>query len=323
MAELDGSILVVHPDRKSQRLIQRVLGSCGREVVVTDGCPAAALVLRDGTPALLVIASSLRLSPDCDGIVDRALAAGTLGCVVVHEERAAPPVQLFGVGWFQHLITASMPVLAEELVVTVQKLLRGDVFGMDKYLGWGASTGATEIVSTDDRLRALGDLGRLIEKMQLGRRPQAAVMLAADELVLNAVHNAAVDDQGVHYLRELPRDTSRALVGRERPRLTWGCDGRWFAVSVRDSYGTADPTTLARYVAKSLVQSGQIRYEGAGAGIGLAMTYASVTQLVFNIDPGRASEAIALIDLRPWAPASLPTLASFHLFFTRPAEVPA
>ncbi len=323
MAELDGSILVVHPERKAQRLIHRVLGSCGRDVVVTDGCEAAELILRDGTPGLVVMASALRLTEGCDALVDRVLAAGALGCVVMHEDRAAPPVRLFGVGSFQHLVTAAMPVLAEELVVTVQKLLRGDVFGIDKYLGWGATGGATEIVSTDDRLRALGELGRLIDKMQLGRRQQAAVMLAADELVLNAVHNAAIDDDGVRYLRDLPRDISRELVGRERPRLAWGCDGRWFAISVRDSYGSAEPLTLARYVAKSLVQSGQVRYEGAGAGIGLAMTYASVTQLVFNIDPGRATETIALIDVRPWPAASLPTLASFHLFFTRPTDVPA
>lgn len=323
MAELDGSILVVHQDRKTQRSIHRVLGSCGRRVVIVDACAAAEAILRDGTPAVLVIASSLRLSEGCDALVERALAAGTLGCVVIHEDRAAPPVRLFGLASFQHLITATMPVLAEELVVTVQKLLRGDIFGIDKYLGWGACTGATELVSTDDRLRALGDLGRLIDRMQLGRRQQAAVMLAADELVLNAVHNAAIDEHGAHYLRELPRDTSRELIGRERPRLAWGYDGRWFAVSVRDGYGSADPTTLARYVAKSLMQSGQIRYDGAGAGIGLAMTYASVSQLVFNIDPGRASEAIALIDARPWMPASLPTLSSFHLFFTRSPEDPA
>ena len=78
MAELDGSILVVHPDRKAQRLIQRVLGSCGREVLVTDGCEAADEILRDGSPALLVMASVLRVTAGCDALVDRALAAGTL-----------------------------------------------------------------------------------------------------------------------------------------------------------------------------------------------------------------------------------------------------
>jgi hypothetical protein len=209
-----------------------------------------------------------------------------------------------------------MPVLAEELFATVQKLLRNDLFGLEKYLSWGAVAGETEVAGTDDRLRAIGELGRDVERMQIGRRQQAAVMLAADELVLNAIHNAPVDERGGHYLRELPRDQTRALVGRERPKLRWGCDGRWFAVSVRDSYGSAEPATLLRYVAKSLARRGQVRSEGAGAGIGLAMTFQAVTQLVFDVDPGRLTEAIALVDVRPWPTTSLPALASFHIFFT-------
>jgi hypothetical protein len=315
MAELDGSIVVVHAERRMQRLLQRILGSVGgRAVVPVDDCAGLAETLRDGAPALIVIGSRLRLAAGCQELVDQALAAGCLGCIVVHEDRSDVPTELFDVGALAHLVTAAMPVLAEELFVTVQKLLRRDVFGLEKYLAWGAVAGETEVTSTDDRLRAIGELGRDVEQMQIGRRQQAAVMLAADELVLNAVHNAPVDETGRRYLRDLGRDQVRTLVGRERPTLRWGCDGRWFAVSVRDAYGSVEPVTIVRYVAKSLARRGQIRSEGAGAGIGLAMTFSAVTQLVFDVDPGQATEAIALVDVRPWPTSAIPPLASFHLF---------
>ncbi len=315
MGELDGSILVVHPDRKVQRSLQRILGSLGRTVTCADGVSSASDVLHDGTPDLLVVGTAVRLAPGCDAMVDAALVAGCRACLVVHDERTDVPRALFVVSSFLHLVTAAMPVLAEELFATAQKLLRRELFGVDKYLAWGAIVGETVIEATDDRLRAIGQLSHDVERMQIGRRQQAAVMLAADELVLNAVHNAPVDADGKRYLRDLPRDAVRSLAGRERPRLRWGCDGRWFAVSVRDGYGSVDAVTLIRYLSKAVERSGQIRSEGPGAGIGLAMTFSAVTQLVFDVEPGQATEVIALIDVRPWPPASLPPLASFHLFF--------
>jgi hypothetical protein len=314
MAELDGSILVVHGERKQQRMLQRILGSVGRTLAGADDVEGFAEALRDGTPALVVIGARTRLAEGCDAEVDLAFARGCLGCIVVHDERTDVPPALFEVGSMCHLVTAAMPVLAEELFVTVQKLLRRELFGIDKYLSWGAVVGETELVGTDDRVRAISQLGADVEQMQIGRRQQAAVMLAADELVLNAIFNAPTDEHQRRYLREVPRDQVRTLLGRERPVLRWGCDGRWFAISVRDAYGSLEPATLVRYVAKSLAGSGQVRSDGAGAGIGLAMTYSAVTQLVFDLDPGRATEAIALVDVRPWPPQSLPPLASFHLF---------
>jgi hypothetical protein len=315
VAELDGSLLVVHPDRKIQRSLQRILGSLGRTVTCADGVASARELLRDGTPELIVVGTQVRLAEGCDAVVDAALAGGCRACLVVHDERTDVPRALFGVGSFLHLVTAAMPVLAEELFATAQKLLRRELFGVDKYLAWGAIVGETVIEATDDRLRAVGRLSQDVEKMQIGRRQQAAVMLAADELVLNAVHNAPVAPDGSRYLRDLPRDASRALVGRERPELRWGCDGRWFAVSVRDGFGSVEPATLIRYLGKAVERSGQVRSEGPGAGIGLAMTFSAVTQLVFDVEPGVATEVIALVDVRPWPPATIPPLASFHLFF--------
>lgn len=317
MPELDGSILVVHPDRREQKVLQRVLGAIGRAVRVVDGLPAAEAALADGTPAALVVASAVRLDPGADAVVARA--GGAARCVVVHDGRGAAPPALFGDGSLRHLVTAAMPVLAEELFITVQKLLRADLFGLDKYLAWGAFTGETEVVATDDRLRVVAELGNELELMQIGRRQQAALALAADELILNAVHHAPLDAAGARYLRPLPRDATRDLVGRERPRVRWGCDGRWFAIGVRDAWGSIDAATLTRYVAKSLARRAQVRTEGPGAGIGLAMTFAAVTQLVFEVEPGVATEAIALVDVRPWPPQAVPLCASYHAYMLPPA----
>jgi len=318
VAELDGSLLIVHPGRKDQRILQRILGATGRHVVTVTSLAEADEYLTDVTPSVIVIESVLRLAPGGDALIARALAAGCRGAVLVHPERMPVPGRLFATGTCMHLVTSSMPVLAEELFVTVQRMLRDDGDGIERFLGWGAFFGETAVTATDDRLRVVEELGARCEAMEIGRRQISALTLAADELILNAVHHAPIDEHGHHYLLALARDASRDLHGRERPKVRWGCDGRWFGISVRDHYGSVDADTLIRYVAKSFVRRGQVRTEGPGAGIGLAMTFTAVTQLVFEVTPGRCTEAIALVDIRPWPPTSMPMCASFHAFFSTP-----
>jgi hypothetical protein len=291
-----------------------VLGATTRPVIVVDTGDAA-LALRDGTPSLIVISSQLRATRSGELLLERAHVQGCPSPIVLHEGGSPGPAELFDSIGLDHLITASMPVLAEELAVAAQKILRRDVFGLEKYLGWGAVVRDTEITSTTDRLRALADLAESVEQMQVGRRHLQAVELIADELVLNAIHHAPVDERGRHYLRETVRGAPRELLGRERPRLRWGCDGRLLAIEVTDQYGSLDALTAVRYVAKCLGRPGSVRTEGEGAGIGLAMAYASSSQLVFDVEPGRRAEAIAIIDVRPWPPSAAPSLPSLHLFF--------
>ncbi|MCA9674458.1 MAG: hypothetical protein H6709_09260 [Kofleriaceae bacterium] len=314
MAELDGSILVVHPDRKAQRALQRVLAATLRTVVVLDLIDDARLALRDGTPSLIVMASRVRATDAGELMLEHARVQGCADVVIVHDDPAVTGEEVFGFAGLEHLVTSTMPVQAEELAVTAAKLLRRDLFGLEKYLGWGAIVRDTDVRSTSDRQRVIDDLAQGLEDMCLGRRHQASALLAADELIFNAIYNAPIDDDGRHYLREVSRADERPLVGRERPRVRWGCDGRYLAIEVTDRFGSLDAATVVRYVAKCTRRVGNVRAEGAGAGIGMAMAYAATRQLVYDIEPGRRTEAIALIDVRPWPPGAAGALPSLHLF---------
>lgn len=318
MADPAGAILVVHPDRKLQRFVQRVLGATGRRIIVVEKVGEARLAIRDVTPSLVVVGSELRRDPACQAVLERAFATGCLATIVLHHD-GPPPPELFSCPGFAHLITAPLPELADELIVAAQKLLRDDVFGLEKYLAWGAVTGETEVASAEDRLRAMAMLADTVERLAVGRREAGGIALAADELILNAIHNAPVDAEGVRYLRDVPRHAAQELPPGARPRLRWGGDGRTFGVAVRDPFGSLAASDAVAYLAKSLAQRGQVRTDGEGAGIGLAMTYAAADRLVFGIDPGRATEIIALFDVRGGVAQAQRPLGSFHVFVRRGA----
>ena len=312
MSGLVGGILFVHPDRKTQRQVGRVLATSLRPVHAVDSL-GDGLARLDGRMALAIVSSRLA-DGGFAGFRREAELAGTV-TILLGEGAPADILPLVVEHDLSHVAGADPMALADELPTTVQKLLRGDTFGLDKYLTWSAELQSTEIVATSDRRRALLELREALVPLGLSPRHERQATLIADELLSNAIHNAPVDAAGVHYLRDEPRDTHRPLSGPERPRLRWACDGRYLAVEVTDRWGTLDPATVRQHVGKLTDRDGGPRTGGGGAGLGLAMAFQAASALVFNLARGRSTQALALIDLRvrPDGPRAL--TPSFHLFY--------
>jgi hypothetical protein len=289
------SIVIVQAEHRTQRTVQRILGGLGVRLLVADELEhAAPLLTSHPAPVLVVVDGAAALAPGADQILATARARGTEVCMTLLDlGQLAQLPQIVGLGPVMNLLVHPMPVLAEELTITAQKLLRGELFGAEKYLLWGTELQQTILTRASQRSHIVGELAD-----QLGARGQAArvgsmAMLVADELLSNAVHHAPVDDRGAHYRAELSRDAELALDGRHEVRLRWGCDGRYLAIEVTDRFGSLPRDTALR----ALVQK-DVKDAGCGAGMGIALTYRSCDHLVFNLAPGRRTEVIALIDVR-------------------------
>ncbi len=136
-------------------------------------------------------------------------------------------------------------------------------------------------------------------------------MLVADELISNAVHNAPVDASGVHYRKELPRDRELPLDERQRGPP---------ALGLRRALPRDRGHRLVR-LARPARDPERARAErrppgSGGAGMGLALTYRSCDQLVFNIAPGARTEIVALIDVR-YPPSERTAVSSYNVFVER------
>ena len=197
-----------------------------------------------------------------------------------------------------------MPVLAEELLATVQKLLRRDAFGLEKYLTWSADVRGYTLDDAQDREAVVSELAREVVAFGLPDRVGSLVSVIADELLANAIYAAPVDGAGTRVHAADPRDKVRALSGRDVVTLRWATDARYVAIEVRDRYGSIDPPAIARRLAVSQSSEG---------GMGLALAYACCNQLVLDVAPGKLTEVVALLDVR-FKPTELARSASFHVF---------
>jgi CheY-like chemotaxis protein len=305
------SILIVHPDRKTQRTVQRVLGTTGYRVDIADDLEQGTRLLAHLSPVLVVVDGAM-VGRSLVALFDAAKARGTQACMTLLGAHAAAQVTgLLGLGAVTNLLVHPMPVLGEELTITTQKLIRGDLFGAEKYLLWGTDLHETTIVRGSQRTELVGELAERVRARGQSARVASMAMLVADELISNAVHNAPVDAGGTHYRRELPRDRELPLDERHRVRLRWGCDARYLAIEVTDRFGSLDQNDILAALARS-----DVRQAGSGAGMGLALTYRSCDQLVFNLAPGTRTEIIALIDVR-YPPSERTAVSSYNVFIER------
>jgi hypothetical protein len=311
------SILVLIPDRKTQRVVQRILGATLHRVEVAESIEQAERMIAHRTPTLLVVDGALVAQGTVTHLLTTAAARGTDACLTLLTTPAMVELpRLLQLGAVTNLLANPMPILAEELTVTALKLLRRDLFGLDKYMTWGVHVQESHVRRASDRSQLVEQLSSGVRGFGLGPRVASMAMLVADELISNAVHNAPVDGQGRHYRRDLPRDADLALTGREVVRLRWACDARYLAIEVLDQFGSLDRDGILAALAKAGARDG-VRDDGSGAGMGLVLTYRSCDHLIFNLDPGTRTEVIALIDVRFPPSERASAGSSYNVFVAR------
>jgi CheY-like chemotaxis protein/anti-sigma regulatory factor (Ser/Thr protein kinase) len=304
----DPTILIVHPDRKTQRIVQRILGATGYRIEIADDLEQGTRLIQHRAPRLVVVDGSAATSAHADAFFAAAERHGIDACMTLLGDAAAHVPRILGLGAVTNLLVHPMPVLGEELTITAQKLIRRELFGADKYLLWGTELHMHTVTRASQRARLVEQLSEAVRARGQSARVASMAMLVADELISNAVHNAPVDAAGEHYRRDTPRDVELELDDRHAVRLRWGCDARYLAIEVTDQFGSLDRDTILRSLAKDT-----IRESGGGAGMGISLSYRSCDHLVFNLAPGRRTEIIALIDVR-YPPSERTAVSSYNVF---------
>lgn len=299
-----GKILVAHPDRKAQRALQRLAGATQCPVEVVESIDALHRALDDQT--IVVIDTSLAIAkPDLRSMPARAwIAVPGEGLASAD---AAIVDQLLAAGW-DHIISHPMPILSEELLATIQKVVRGSVFGLEKYVAWGAEIRSYTLEDASDRDTAVNSLARDVVAIGLPERVGSLVSVIADELIANALYIAPVDSGGARARLTEPRDRPRPLTGRDVVTVRWASDARYLAVEVRDRWGSIDLAAIATRLAAGGKQA--MTSEG---GMGLPLAYACCNQFIVGCAPGAMTEVITLVDVR-YKPMEIGRSASFHAF---------
>ena len=306
------SVLVVHGDRKTQRMLGRVIASGFGPVTMCDDIASAQASVSGRTYA--VIGADRASDPGFAALVAALRASG--GDLLLCGEIGPPEVvAIVRDHAVDHIITTDPVASADEVPLTLRTLVARralDQAGVMRYLGHDTHLVELSPDSTHARVVALNSIRDGLTAMGVSARHERHAALIADELIANAIHDAPHGPDAGN--RDSVRDLDRPLAPRERPRVRWGADGRMLAIEVTDTYGSLDAATIRTHIAKLADRSTKPREGNGGAGLGLAMAFLASTQLVFHLAPGRCTQAIGLIDLRSRPDGVRTLVPSLHIF---------
>ena len=316
---MNGRILALVTDPRIRRGVLRTLAATRSTVVAAPDLATAAAYLRQASYDLLILDHDACPGEHVAAFLAEAYArlsplttVGPLADRLADEELA----RLFSSGMLTHLLAKSEPFDPHELLVSCERVLRGDIFGLEKYLAWGIEPETLLVRGSADREHILERLNRYLDELAIPSRLAGFAQGVADELLMNAVYNAPVDAQGRRLFAGRSRTEKLVLPPGQEALFRYACDGRWLALSVRDSFGSLERDVLFANLGRCLLHGqDQISDKPGGAGMGLFVVLSSVNSFVVSLAPGRATEMIGLLDVTGSYKTFAARPKSFHLFF--------
>jgi hypothetical protein len=210
----------------------------------------------------------------------------------------------------------------EDFIITVTKLLHGQVFGLQKYFPWGVTMYNMEISSYEEKVKCLDVLNAYGELAGARGPVRDRMALVAEELIINGMYHAPVDDNGKPLYRHMQRKELAKIQFDRKVKVACASNGQLFAVAVRDSYGTLDKDTVIKFLSKGTSSRLEPEQRESGAGLGLVTALKNANKLVFNLAPGTGTEVIALFDLDLLAQGRN-GVRSVHVFIERRKDKPS
>lgn len=185
--------------------------------------------------------------------------------------------------------------IGRDLSILVKKFADGDILDLNKYLSYGCKINNLIVNGSDSKRAAIEAVSNYI--LSLGdpgyHHPfgEYAARMAelADELLLNAVFNANP------RMRNADRSKAYELRPAEQIQMSFGYDGEYFGISVRDPFGKFTSETIMKYLSMRH-ETNRITMDASG-GLGLKFIFEKAHQVVTNVKDEQVTEVIALVKL--------------------------
>lgn len=322
-----GRILVVAQNRNLKRRITRALASAGFQV---RHCPPDRdLVLGEISlePQMCILDVDHGIEEICELLDAMEASRPDTSCLLVSQDHEMPFLRerlasknLNNLIAKHGAVAASSEIIDEnELIVTCQKLYRRDIFGLDKYMTtWGIKIHEEEVDGTASKHRIVGKVEEFLGRLDCYGTVKNAVLLVADELLMNAIFNAPRDAAGQPKYATWERSRAFMLEPHEHATFRYACDGRNIALSVTDRFGSLERDVIIKYLERCFTGvPAEVEQKQGGSGLGLYMVFNSITQLIFNIQAGVATEVIALFYTRSGSLAFKSSGRSLHIFYLK------
>lgn len=186
--------------------------------------------------------------------------------------------------------------LDQGVFVTAQKLLTGDIFGIEKYLPPGTPVEYARIRDFEGRGRAIDTVLAFAEQAKMRRQVRTAIGAVCEELLMNALYDAPVDANGKPVFADVDPHLRKDVLSPRPVSIRYAATDTGFAVAVRDRFGRLAKNTILSYIEKCIHSPTQIDRKTYGAGLGLYLVANAAATYVVNVAYGIATEVVCTFD---------------------------
>jgi hypothetical protein len=285
--------IVLERNKLVLRRIARVLGCAGFEVRTCEEPEKVDLVALNGAQLAMADAFDadlmmrwLRERPMLKGVLYSGEPLDRLLAKALEEPRL---IALLGRPSFE------VPPREDDIIHVSRRCVSTESAPFEAHLAWGAAE--FEYALTDARGRDQAVQETIAFAARLGAPKRVSEMLGelAHELIMNALYDAPVDEQG-HPRFAHDRKAEIALPEGDAALFRCGCDGVRIAVEVQDRFGRLTRKHVFGGLVRAL-KSGTMDTAGGGAGLGMLVSYRSTTALYYDVVPNRRTRVTGLFDL--------------------------
>ena len=293
-------VLAISSDLDQLRQIVSTLEKAGAEV---DAVRSPEAVASEIIPHRYVFCAAPAGAPDALAALVAKLSPRAHVAVVTPQASLADLTVYLKDDRVNHVVVGDE--LDHGVLVTAQKLLTGDIFGIEKYLPAGTPVHYARLRDFEGREKAIQTVLDFAEESKIRRQVRGAIGQVCEELLMNALYDAPVDSEGKQVFAEVdPHDRTR--VRSPRPvSIRYAATDDMFAIAVRDRFGRLAKNTIRSYIEKCLHSPDQIDRKTYGAGLGLYLVANAAATYVVNVAYGIATEVVCTFDRGAKAPLRL------------------
>ena len=149
-------------------------------------------------------------------------------------------------------------------------------FGVKGLLKDGAKVQVVKLQASTQKQEAVEAIKNYLLAVKFQSRMAALIANSVDELLMNAMFDAPIDEIGKPLYSSTARSTLIKLEDRHAVEMHVGFDGDYIAISAVDLFGSLDKVKLLKHISKIYTEEEyRVRTAVAGAGIGLATVFRS------------------------------------------------
>lgn len=170
-------------------------------------------------------------------------------------------------------------------------------FGVERYVDAGIGVQKITLVQSTHKGPAVDAIQNVLTGRNVPSRLAAMVAKAVDELVMNAIFDAPMDNKGVRTRVQTAREAEFPLVDREQVDIEFAFADEYSAVSVSDNFGSLNKEVLLKFITQDFSDSVyHLRKDNPGAGLGLHGIIGSGLSMVFICKPKIRTQAIIFFE---------------------------